>query len=605
MLEEGRRFGRLMCGIGGMLGEPDPSVVHRMNALLHHRGPNGNAVWSDEHISVGHTRLAIVDLVGSNQPLLGLSSEVLVANGEIYNYRAIRSQHPTFPWKTQGDSEVILALQHASKAKSSKPLTARQHAEWISQLNGMYAFALWDADSQHLLLARDPLGIKPLVRTSIDGSLLFASESKAFTAHEAHVPELDQEALVARLAWEYPLDGTTLLKGVTQIRPGTVEVWSFDADGAAQRIDVATIEQQRVNPSTSWNPESDAQHLLETFVEGVSERLMSEVPVGIVLSGGLDSSLVAAVAHEAAERAQQPVPACWTVAESEDNPDWIAAEEVASTFDLVHHQHLLESDSFETRLPDLSWHGEDLDVTVLFFQPLFEEMSKHVTVGLCGQGADELHAGYPRYRNLTQHGGVVDARLASMEHPFARQIENEMLPVGENWYAKGHAGTSHTNSLEEFLQFELDHGQLSNFQLRLVDRHSMAHSLEVRVPFLSSSHRQASHRLPMEWRLPSHGDEKAALRAAASRTALPKNIVHRPKLPAGRATSPGLIENLLTEFIPQTEAIIQRYPLLAGALKTQPDIALGLGLFEAVHVLDRGAQKPTGSAFDLLEEVIG
>ena len=605
MLEEGHRFGRLMCGIGGMFGEPDPSVVHRMNALLHHRGPNGNAVWSDEHISVGHTRLAIVDLVGSNQPLLGSSSEVLVANGEIYNYRSIRSQHPTFPWKTQGDSEVILALQHASKAKSSNPLTARQHAEWISQLNGMYAFALWDADSQHLLLARDPLGIKPLVRTSIDGSLLFASESKAFTAHEAHVPELDQESLVARLAWEYPLDGTTLLKDVTQIRPGTVEVWSFDSEGAAQRIDVATIEQQRVNPSISWNPESDAERLLETFVEGVSERLMSEVPVGIVLSGGLDSSLVAAVAHEAAERAQQPVPECWTVAESEDNPDWIAAEEVASTFDLVHHQHLLEPDSFETRLPDLSWYGEDLDVTVLFFQPLFEKMSKHVTVGLCGQGADELHAGYPRYRDLTQHGEVVDARLASMEHPFARQIENEMLPIGENWYTKGHAGTSHTNSLEEFLQFELDHGQLSNFQLRLVDRHSMAHSLEVRVPFLSSSHRQASHRLPMEWRLPSHGDEKAALRAAASRTSLPKNIVHRPKLPAGRATSPGLIENLLTEFKPQTEAIIQRYPLLAGALKTQPDIALGLGLFEAVHVLDRGAQKPTGSALDLLEEVIG
>jgi len=127
----------------------------------------------------------------------------------------------------------------------------------------------------------------------------------------------------------------------------------------------------------------------------------------------------------------------------------------------------------------------------------------------------------------------------------------------------------------------------------------------VRVPFLSAAHRQASHRLPMDWRLPSHGDEKAALRAAASLTALPKNIVHRPKLPAGRATSPRLIENLLAEYQPQTDAIIQRYPLLAGALKTQPDIALGLGLFEAVHILDRGAQKPTGSTLDLLEEVIG
>ncbi|MBT5390811.1 MAG: asparagine synthase (glutamine-hydrolyzing) [Euryarchaeota archaeon] len=594
-----------MCGIDGMLGGPDPSVVHRMNALLAHRGPNGNAIWTDDHISIGHTRLAIVDIAGSNQPLFGIENEVLVANCEIYNYREIRSQNRSFAWKTKGDSEVILALHHASKSKSPGVLTARQHAEWIAQLNGMYAFALWDAETKHLLLARDPLGIKPLVRTSVDGSLLFASESKALSAHEGHVPEINQEALVARLAWEYTLDGTTLLKEVTQIRPGTVEIWSIDSEGVAQLVDVATIEQQRVKPSMNWNPESDAECLLETFVEGVSERLMSEVPVGIVLSGGLDSSLVAAVAHEAAERAQQPVPACWTVAESEDNPDWIAAEEVASKFDLKHHKHLLEADSFETLLPNLSWHGEDLDVTVLFFQPLFQKMSQHVTVGLCGQGADELHAGYPRYRNLKRHGEIIDSRLASMSHPFARKIENEMLPVGENWYATGHAGKSHTGSLEEFLQFELEHGQLSNFQLRLVDRHSMAHSLEVRVPFLSAAHRQASHRLPMDWRLPSHGDEKAALRAAASLTALPKNIVHRPKLPAGRATSPRLIENLLTEYQPQTDAIIQRYPLLAGALKTQPDIALGLGLFEAVHILDRGAQKPTGSTLDLLEEVIG
>ena len=105
MLEEGHRFGHLMCGIGGMFGEPDPAVVQRMNTLLHHRGPNGNGVWSDDHISLGHTRLAIVDLAGSDQPLFGAAREVLVANGEIYNYREIRAQYPSFSWSTQGDSE--------------------------------------------------------------------------------------------------------------------------------------------------------------------------------------------------------------------------------------------------------------------------------------------------------------------------------------------------------------------------------------------------------------------------------------------------------------------------------------------------------------------
>ena len=202
-----------MCGIGGMFGHPDAAVVHRMNALLHHRGPDGNAVWSDEQISLGHTRLAIVDLGGSSQPMNGSKNEVLIANGEIYNFSQIRSEHPHYPWMTQGDSEVILALHQSAKSKDYRTLSATQHAEWISKLNGMYAFALWDADSKRLLLARDPMGIKPLLRTIVDGSLLFASESKALRAHEGHIPKIDEEAMVARLAWEYPLDGTTLLKG--------------------------------------------------------------------------------------------------------------------------------------------------------------------------------------------------------------------------------------------------------------------------------------------------------------------------------------------------------------------------------------------------------
>lgn len=594
-----------MCGLGGMLGRPDPSVIHRMNTLLSHRGPDGSDVWSDDSVALGHTRLAIVDLAGSAQPLFGPTGEVLIVNGEIYNHRTLRSQSPHYPWNTRGDSESILSLLHSAKSNSSDVLTARQHAHWLSQLNGMYAIALWDATANQLILARDPMGIKPLVRTQVDGSLLFASETKALRAHESYTPALDELALVARLAWEYPLDGTTLLKDVVQVRPGAVEVWCLDREGQPYLDDSAVIERQRVEPSLVWNPDTQAESLLESFVAGVSERLMSDVPVGIVLSGGLDSSLVAAVAHEAAERAQQPVPACWTVAESEDNPDWMAAEEVASSFDLEHHQHILEQDSFETKLPDLAWHGEDLDVTVLFFQPLFEKMSEHVKVGLCGQGADELHAGYPRYRDLNQHSDLIDARLASMSHPFARQIENKALPIGEHWYVSDHTGSSHTGSLDEFLQFELDHGQLSNFQLRLVDRHSMAHSLEVRVPFLSSSHRQASHQLPMDWRLPSNGDEKAALRSAAALTSLPRNIVHRPKLPAGRATSPSLIDSLLNDFKPQCEAIIARYPKISGALNTQPEIALGLGLFEAMHLLGDGRRKPNGSTYDLLNEVIG
>ena len=154
----------------------------------------------------------------------------------------------------------------------------------------------------------------------------------------------------------------------------------------------------------------------------------------------------------------------------------------------------MEPDTFHSKLPDLAWHGEDLDLTVLFFQPLFAKMSESVTVGLCGQGADELHAGYPRYKNLKEHSDTIRQRLSDMNCDLGNLS-------GPEWWNSNHNPENHTKSLEDFLQFELDHGQLSNFQLRLVDRHSMAHGLEVRVPFLGSRHRSASNKLPMNWRL--------------------------------------------------------------------------------------------------------
>ena len=456
----------------------------------------------------------------------------------------------------------------------------------------MFAFALWSEGQ--LILARDAMGIKPLMRTLVGDTLLFSSEAKALRAHEDYVPAIDDLAMRARIAWEYPLDATTLFAGVHQVRPGTIEVWEL-IDGKPTMTSIAKFEQQIVAPTDSWN---DPEGLLETFVESVKDRLMADVPVGIVLSGGLDSSLVCAVAREAAQRAEQPVPACWTVAESEDNPDWQAAELVTSSLDLEHHQYILEEDSFNSRLPDLAWHGEDLDLTVLFFQPLFAKMSESVTVGLCGQGADELHAGYPRYRDLGAHAMEIQSRLEDLNCDLSDLN-------GDEWWATDHSPNTHCESLHDFLQFELDHGQLSNFQLRLVDRHSMAHGLEVRVPFLGYRHRDASNKLPIDWRLPKSMEEKAALRKAADLTDLPSEIVRRPKLPAGRATSPRMIDAVLAELQPRVEDIAARHPTMEKALLKQPDIAIGLGLFEAMHILDGGRSRKTGDAASLLDEVIG
>ena len=571
-----------MCGIGGMLGEPDQAVLSRMNRLMKHRGPDGDGIFSDDNCGLAHTRLAILDLQGSPQPLYG-PGKVAVVNGEFYNHLDLKDN--SYQYTTNGDSEIVLSL-YRGKGNAS------QHAEWISKLDGMFAFAIWA--NEQLILARDSMGIKPLMRTIVNDSLLFASEAKALRGHEEYIPAIDDLAMRARIAWEYPLDGTTLFRDVHQVRPGTVEVWEMRS-GKPVMTSISTFEKQVVAPANSWD---DPEGLLETFVESVKDRLMADVPVGIVLSGGLDSSLVCAVAREAAQRAEQPVPACWTVAESEDNPDWQAAELVASSLDLKHHQYILEEDSFNSRLPDLAWHGEDLDLTVLFFQPLFAKMAESVTVGLCGQGADELHAGYPRYRDLGSHATEIQSRLDDLNCDLSNLS-------GDEWWSKNHTPAAHCDSLQDFLQFELDHGQLSNFQLRLVDRHSMAHGLEVRVPFLGFRHRDASNKLPLDWRLPPSMEEKAALRKAADLTDLPAEIVRRPKLPAGRATSPRMIDAVLSELDSRVVDIAARHPSMEKALLKQPDIAIGLGLFEAMHILDAGRNRRNGDAATLLDEVIG
>ena len=621
-----------MCGITGSLGGGDADLVHRMVASLEHRGPDGIRTWADDDCALGHSRLSIVDLASSDQPIGSEHGCWLVQNGEIYNQVPLRVAGEAYPWRTQGDAETILAAHAAAipaptipPGSASKGVRvgwvnrargaaqgggeAARHVEWVKRLDGIWGFALWDSRHRELILCRDPLGVKPLLRTQTDGgTLLFASEAKAFRHHPEYKPMMDEAAMVARLAYEYPLDETTLFAGVAQVRPGTVETWRLDESGMAVLTGVARYSRDEVKPEANWNPGTDAAGLLDSLCESVEDRLMSDVPLGIILSGGLDSSMVAGLAHRAAKAAGKPVPECWTVAESEDNPDYRAAEDVVAALALGNHTSTLEEDSFWKSLPALVWHGEDLDISVLFFQPLFEHMSRDVKVGLCGQGADELHGGYPRYRDLPAHRELVRGRLMSSRHPVADAMldpepqRGELVGAGQPWRTLDHDPDTHFSDLRSTLQFELDHGQLSNFQLRLVDRHSMAHGLEVRVPFLGRAHRKMAHTLPLDWRVRG-SDEKLALRAAAALTDLPPEIVSRPKLAAGVATTPTLLAQLLAELRPRAQEWAARHPRLERMLEKQPEMAIGLRLFESLHLVDGGLGREGKDLMTLLDDI--
>ena len=595
-----------MCGIAGLLGNGSLEDAISMASAIGHRGPDGSGDFqasveqTNGSVAFSHARLSIIDLDGSQQPIHSDHGCVLMVNGEIYNHKKIKSELQDYPFRTAGDSETILALHRAhswNRTPGDNP--AQRHVKWVSKLDGMWGFSLWDPSANELILCRDPFGIKPLVRTQLsDGTLLFGSEVKTFRGHPEFSAKPDVSALAVRLAYEYPLDQTTLFLGVTSVGIGTIETWSI-VEGKATLTGVARYWKPHVHPSDNWNPSNSASRLLQSLSDSIQDRLMADVPVGIVLSGGLDSSLMAALAHDAADSVGKPTPECWTVADSEDNVDLQASIMVTENQDLGHHVHIMDENTMWKELPNFVWNGEDLDITVMFWQSVFQQMKGNVTVALCGQGADELHAGYSRYRNLPEHSNLVHSR---MELSGKIDISEDDRGLGKPWSSESIMPEDNFANLSQTLEFEQIRGQMSNFQLRLGDRHSMAQAIEARVPFLGMSHAKLANQLPLSWRL-SNDDEKMALRAAADLTSLPKEIIRRPKLPAGTATSPTLVSEIINSLSTLAEDWASEYGVLSKQLLAQPDMAIGMRIFHAMHLTESGPKQRTGDLLDVLDDV--
>jgi len=568
-----------MCGIAAVLGAHVPLDARDLVQHLSHRGPDAVSDWADESCSMAHARLSIIGLENGGQPMSGHLGAALTANCEIYNHKVIRQDLSQRSWLTDSDAEAILALHEHHTSGSQTPPTAQQHRDWVGRLDGMYAFSLWDPRHRQMILARDRWGIKPLLRVEHSSCLWVASEAKAFRAIPDFSLRLNAHALLERLAWEYCLDDSTLFLDVEQVPLGGIEVWEISDTGEAVLSSVDIPPPFSFDP-LPWNGQSSVD-LIASLRSSVQDRLMADVDVGVVLSGGLDSSLIATLAVEGSQDSERMT--AWTVSESEDNPDHVAAVEVAQHLDLEHQTFVIGDTGLDSAIVDLIHHGEDLDVTVAFFHPLFHEVSQSHKVALCGQGSDELHGGYSRYSSPIEHGASVSARL-------------DILNVPES--ARRHPPTHVCSDLDSLQSFDMNHGQLSNFQLRLVDRHSMAHGVEVRVPFLGSSH--VSSAAGLEEGMRRRGiEEKLALRAAASHVDLPSTIVQRPKLPAGRATTPMLIEEMLDSSEDIVAGMKSQHPRLAPFFSLEPETAVGLALFDALHI--RGAS-PQSDFWDLAYE---
>jgi asparagine synthase (glutamine-hydrolysing) len=399
-----------MCGINGIalssssrrtIGD---GVVERMRDVLTHRGPDAAGIFVDARnarVALGHRRLSIVDVAAGQQPMTNEDGSLHITyNGEIYNHAGFRDSLEArgHVYQTHCDTETILHLYE------------EHGVDCVEHLRGMFAFAIWDQRKRELFIARDRLGVKPLyyVHTG-DGSLYFASEIKALLEAEAVRPELNYGALPDYLANHAPSGADTLFRGVKRLLPGHTLLWRDGKLDLKKYWDISFAkhdDQER----------SDADYIAEwkdLFTESVRLRLMADVPLGMFLSGGIDSSAIAAAMSG---MVSDPIKT-FSVAFAEREANELSyARTVAQAFKTDHREVVVSPQEFFSALPNLVWHEDEplahpSSVALYFVSQL---AARHVKVVLTGEGSDELLAGYGRYRKT-----IVNRKLAQQYEQFA------------------------------------------------------------------------------------------------------------------------------------------------------------------------------------------
>lgn len=532
--------------------------------VMAHRGPDGSGVWTAPGVGLGHRRLSIIDLAGSPQPMHSADGRAaIVFNGEIYNYRELRRELAAdgAQFRTDGDTEVILAAWQ------------RWGVNCLSRFNGMFAFALYDFSSRSLLLARDRLGVKPLFTAQLaDGSLAFASELKGLLAHPLLRREVDPLAVEDYLTWGYVPDSRCILKGVEKLPAGHYQLLRHDAPPAPpqQWWDISFAERRR-------GSERDLEaELLHHLREAVTSRMVSDVPLGAFLSGGVDSSAVVALMAEAQ---QAPVRTCSIGFDVAAVDETSYAAQIAELFGTTHQARQVGSDQFDAVDTLVAMFDEPFaDASALPTWRVCQLARETVTVALSGDGADEAFAGYrrqvfhaheERVRSLLPApvrrgvlGGLGGIWPKADWAPRPLRFKSTLLSLagsGAQGYARGLSAAPPEVRLQLYspdfarrldgyrgeqplidlmnrapARSGLDRAQYADLKFWLpgdiltkVDRTSMAVSLEAREPLLDHRLIEFAATLPDHMRV--RGKQGKYLLKRAMRRYLPDDILYRPK----------------------------------------------------------------------------
>ncbi|MBZ9666677.1 N-acetylglutaminylglutamine amidotransferase [Pseudomonas sp. LMG 31766] len=525
-----------MCGIAGELRfDRRPADLAAVERITHHlapRGPDAHGFHSQGPIALGHRRLKIMDLAeASGQPMidsdLGLS---MVFNGAIYNYPELRAELETLGYRffSGGDTEVLLKGYHAWGEKL------------LPKLNGMFAFAVWERDKQSLFIARDRLGVKPLYLSRTGERLRFASSLPALLQGGDIAKTLDAVALNHYLNFHAVVPAPrTILAGVEKLPPAT---WMrIDADGKVEQNTWWTLQFGPQGDETGYGLEEWREQVLDTMREAVAIRQRAAVDVGVLLSGGVDSSLLVGLLREAGVENLLTFSIGFQDAGGERGDEFQYSDLIAQRFATRHHQLRIGEHEILDQLPQAFRAMSEPMVShdCIAFYLLSREVAKHCKVVQSGQGADELFAGYHWY---PQVDGAQDAFAAYRAAFFDREHAEYAACVQPAWLTGDMAGEfvrehfampGADAAVDKALRLDST-VMLVDDPVKRVDNMTMAWGLEARTPFLDYRVAELSARIPAQFKLPDGG--KHVLKEAA-RKVIPSEVIDRPK---GYFPVPGL-----------------------------------------------------------------
>lgn len=555
-----------MCGICGitlpinLTKTIDPALLGRMSQLLIHRGPDDQGVYldPDRKNGLGFRRLSIIDLSTGSQPLANEDKTLwVVFNGEIYNFQELRRELEALGhvFHTNSDTETLL---HGYEQYGTS---------LVDYLRGMFAFAIWDANHRRLFMARDRLGKKPLYYVFTESGFFFASELKALTKSNLVSKEIDPQALQLYLTYGYIPAPWSILKQVKKLPPAHV----LTLDVAQWQVSIHKYWEPVYAPKLELSPEEVERNFTERLREAVRLRMISDVPLGALLSGGIDSSLVVALM---AEQSNQPVRTFTIGFEDSGFDERPYARQVAERYRTQHHTYVVRENAVEL-LPRIAWFLDEpmADSSALPSYYVAQMARQEVTVVLNGDGGDENFGGY------WHHGAVLDAlRFARLPHAlrnglirpaadaayalthhsffqrlyslteqstwktwalherrmelFRPEMRVELLLPHEEfkkvkYFSDLYHGTEKMNITDRILHADLL-GVLPGQLLVKMDRMTMAHSLEARSPFLDQEVVEFAARLPVEYKI-NRGEKKILLRAIAKKY-LPPAVIERRKM---------------------------------------------------------------------------